>query len=337
MSDDVLKIPSQETGGLPQANIVVTCTKRKRRSPRDPLRFRHIAKNSIEEGFSAWVERLNGTDDGTLPARELYAGDHWTVASSLGQVAASSGFRAVIWVCSAGYGLLTLDSMVKPYSATFSSSHPDTVCRWGDGKYRRSNKHVWWELLGQWPGPDTTAPRSIAGLAAAYPTDPLMVVASRDYMEGILADCREARNALEDPSLLSIVSAGSRDLPGLNANLIPSNVSSRGLVGGSVRAFNIRFTRKILEEMDYQDLRAPMLHRKCSELVAQSPRLPTISRSKTNEEDVWGFIWTSLEQDGLTGKTGLLRRFRDSGKACSQNRFSRIFESVVESFLRNDR
>ena len=337
MSDKILKIRSLESGGLPQANIVVTCTKRKRRSPRDPLRFRHIAKNSVEDGFSAWVDSINGTEDGTLPARELYAGDHWTVACSLEQVAASSGFRAAIWVCSAGYGLLHMDSLIKPYSATFSSSHPDTVCRWGDGKYRRNNKQMWWELLSQWPGPDTVAPRSIAGLAAAYPSDPLMVVASRDYMEGILADCREARNALEDPSLLSIVSAGSKDLPGLSANLIPSNVSSRGLVGGSVRAFNIRFTRKFLEEMDYQDLRAPMLHRKGNELAARSPGLPTISRSKTSEGDVWKFIWMSLEQDGLTGKTGLLRSFRDSGRACSQNRFSRIFESVVEAFLRSDR
>ena len=320
----------------PCVNIVVTCTKRKRRSPTECLKFRHIAKDSIEEGFSAWVDSLNGTDDGMLPARELYAGDHWTVASSLEQVAASSGFRAAMWVCSAGYGLLNLDSMVKPYSATFSSSHPDTVCRWSDGKFRRGYKQIWWNLLSQWSGPDTTSPRSIAGLAATFPTYPLLVVASRDYMEGLLDDCREARNALDDPDLLSIVSAGSRDLPGLNPNLIPSDVSLRWLVGGSVRAFNIRYTRKILLETDYQELRAPVLHRKFSEIVAQSPRPPAISRAKTSDGEVWGFIWTSLEQQGLTGHTGLLRRFRDSGRACSQNRFSRIFDSVLEAFLRTD-
>ena len=335
--DDVLKMRSLETGGLPHTNIVVTCTKRKHRSPKESLRFRHIAKKSIEDGFSDWVDNVNRTDDDTLPARELYAGDHWTVACSLEQVAASSGYKGVIWVCSAGYGLLRIDSLIKSYSATFSSSHPDTVCRWGDGKYHRNNKQVWWELLGQWSGPDTIDPRSIATLAATYPTCPLIVVASKDYMEGILADCREARDALDDPNLLIIVSAGSRDLPGLSANLMPSDVSLSGLVGGSVRAFNIRYTRRILVEMDYQELRTPELHRKCSELVAQSPRLPAISRAKTSDDDVWRFIWTSLEQQGLTGHTGLLRRFRDSGRACSQSRFSRIFEDVVETFLRSDR
>ena len=231
-----------------------------------------------------------------LPARELYAGDHWTVASSLERVAASSGFRAAIWVCSAGYGLLNLDSMVKPYSATFSSSHPDTVCKWGDGKYRRGNKRLWWDLLSQWSGPDTTSPRSIAGLAATFPTYPLLVVASRDYMEGLLDDCREARNALDDPDLLSIVSAGSRDLPGLNPNLIPSDVSLRWLVGGSVRAFNIRYTRKILLETDYQELRAPVLHRKFSEIVAQSPDRPQFRGLKPAMERCGGssgHLWSN--------------------------------------------
>ena len=328
--------PPEPEGSL-CANIVVTCTKRKRRSPTDPLKFRHIAKNSIEEGFSDWVDSLSGTDDGTLPARELYAGDHWTVASSLEQVAASSGFRAAIWVCSAGYGLLHIDSMIKPYSATFSSSHPDTVCRWSDGKYRRDYKQVWWELLSQWPGPEVATPRSIAGLATTFPTYPLLVVASRDYMEGLLDDCRMARDALDDPNLLSIVSAGSKDLQELTPNLIPSDVSLRWLVGGSVRAFNIRYTRRILSEMEYQELRAPVLYRKGSDIVAQSSRLPTISRAKASDEEVRTFIRTSLGQHELTGHTALLRRFRDSGRACSQNRFSRIFEGVVDTFLRSDR
>ena len=279
------------------------------------------------------VERVKESVDDTLPARSLYAGDHWKVAVSLEHVAKASEFKTVIWVCSAGYGLIGIDSMIKPYSATFSSSHPDTVCRWGDGKYRRSNKEIWWQLQTEWPGPVPAAPRSITDLAAAEPSCPLVVVASRDYMEGILNDCRRAREELADPDLLSIVSAGSRDLPGLNANLLPSDVSLRQLVGGSVRALNIRYTRRILSEVGYQDLRASVLHRKCSKLVAQSPRLPAISRAKTSDEDVREFIWATLEQYGMTGRTTLLRRFRESGRACSQNRFSRIFDSTAQAFF----
>ena len=322
--------PSQ----LPNANIVVTCTKRKRRPPEEYLKFRNVTKASIEKGFDAWVERIKESLDDTLPARSLYAGDHWSVANSLEHVANASGYKAAIWVCSAGYGLIGIDSGIKPYSSTFSSSHADTVCRWGDGKYRKSNKAIWWQLQTEWPGPNPSTPRSITGLAAANPACPLMVIASRDYMEGLLNDCRRAREELEDPDLLSIVSTGSRELPGLNANLLPSDVSLRQLVGGSVRALNIRYTRKILSEVGYQDLRASVLYRKCSKFVAQSPQLPAISRVQTGDDDVHEFISAALEQHGMIGRTALLRRLRESGRACSQNRFFRIFDSAAQVSIR---
>lgn len=321
---------------LLQANFVVTCTKRKKRIPEESLKLRHVRKSSIEDGFDAWKKRLNGSEHSTLPARSMYAGDHWSVATSLEQIAASSGYRAATWVCSAGYGLIGIDSEISPYSATFSSSHPDTVCRWGDGKYRRSYKEIWWQLQSEWPGPDPNAPRSIADLAAADPTRPLVVVASRDYMEGIFNDCKRARDALEDPNLLSIVSVGSRDLPGLSANLLPSDISLRLLVGGSVRALNIRYTRKILEDIGYNDLRASVLHRKCITLLDQSPKLHSISRTRTSDDEVREFILAALKQCGMIGRTALLRRFRESGRACGQDRFSRIFDTAVQSSSQED-
>ena len=321
---------SHEPSQMPHANIVVTCTKRKRRAPEEAMKFRHIAKASIERGFNTWVERISASEDEPLRARDLYAGDHWSVAKSLEQVAKSSGFRAAIWVCSAGYGLIGIDSRIKSYSATFSSSHPDTVSRWDDGKYRSSHKEIWWRLQTEWPAPEPAAPRSITDLAVASPACPLLVVASRDYMEGIMSDCRTAREELETPDFLTIVSSGSRDLTGLSDNLLPSHVSLRQLVGGSIRALNIRLARRLIAEADYQELRAPLLTRKCSSLMAQTPQLPAISRDRISDDDVRNFIRETLKQHGMTGHTALLRRFRDSGRACSQNRFARIFDSVLE-------
>ena len=322
---------SRVSSHMPHANIVVTCTKRKRRAPTKPLKFRNVEKASIEQGFDDWVKRIDGSKDDTLPARNLYAGDHWTVARSLEQVAEASGFRAQIWVCSAGYGLIGIDSRIKPYSATFSASHPDTVCRWSDGKYSRTYKEIWWRLQTQWPATDRSAPRSITSLAAKDPASPLIVVASRDYMEGIMNDCTTAREELETPDLLAIVSAGSRNLTGLSENLLPSHVSLRQLVGGSVRALNIRLTRRILAETDYQELRASLMTRKCSQLMAQTPQLPAISRAQISDDDVRDFIRANLEQHGKAGHTALLRRLRESGRACSQNRFARLFDSAAQS------
>ena len=56
-------VPSQ----LPNANIVVTCTKRKRRLPEESLKFRHVTKASIQKGFDAWVERVK--ESSTTPCQ----------------------------------------------------------------------------------------------------------------------------------------------------------------------------------------------------------------------------------------------------------------------------
>ena len=314
---------------MPNANIVVTCTKRKRRAPTEPLKFRHVGRTSIERGFEDWIERISGSEDEVLPARNLYAGDHWSVATSLERVAEASGFAATVWVCSAGYGLIGIDSKIKAYSATFSATHPDTVCKWGNGKFRRNFREIWWGLQTQWSASDPSTPRSITSLAATDPESPLMVVASRDYLDGILGDCRKARDMLATPDLLIIVSTGSRDLPGLGDNLLPSDVSLRRLVGGSIRALNIRLARKILAEADYEELRAPLLAQKSEKWIDETPKLPVISRSPISDEDVQDFIRENLLQYRVTGHTALLRRLRDSGRACSQNRFARIFDNLV--------
>ena len=323
-------------GQLAHANIVVTCTKKKRRPPDESLKVRDIAKDSIEEGFEIWSQRIMESGEVLMPPRDLYAGDHWNVAVSLEKVAEASGFKAIIWVCSAGYGLLNIDRMIRPYSATFSSSHPDTVCKWGKGTYSSSYREMWWRLLTELPGPDPGTPRSIASLALRDPTYPLIVVASRDYMDGIKSDCKEARNELVDPDLLSIVSAGSHDLPGLDSNLLPADVSLRQLLGGTVRALNIRYTRKILSEVRYEQLRASLLHQECSRILAQAPSSPAIQRTRTSDQDVREFIWSFLKQHGKTSRTTLLHSLRESGFACSQNRFERVFDATADSYFRTD-
>jgi hypothetical protein len=116
-----------------RVNIVVTCTKRKRFPLAPGLQMREVLAADRGNGFANWIERLSTSDAETVLARNLYAGEHWSIVRSLEDVAASSGLEATVWICSAGYGLIGLDSRIKPYSATFASNHADTVCKWRDG------------------------------------------------------------------------------------------------------------------------------------------------------------------------------------------------------------
>ena len=108
-------------------NLVVTCTKKKTREPGHDLMLRHVRGGSTESRVATWLERLRRRGGERVAARELYAGDHWSIARELDCSHVGRNARIRVWVASAGYGLLCMDNPLQPYSATFAVSHPDSV------------------------------------------------------------------------------------------------------------------------------------------------------------------------------------------------------------------
>jgi hypothetical protein len=108
-------------------NLVVTCTKKKTREPGRDLMLRHLRGASTESRAAAWLERLERHTGERLAARDLYAGDHWSIARELDGSRLGRTSRVRVWVASAGYGLLSMDNPLQPYSATFAVNHPDSV------------------------------------------------------------------------------------------------------------------------------------------------------------------------------------------------------------------
>ena len=310
-------------------NVVVTCTKRKRLLPADGLKMRDVQADHLDVAFEEWRWRLERSDAETLTARHLYSGDHWSVVQSLEEKAYASGIKPTIWVCSAGYGLIAIDAAIKPYSATFSANHPDTVCRWRPSANARGrNGLAWWDRLQAWTGPEPESPRSISALAKSSPEIPLLVVASNNYIKAIGQDLKQAAGCLEDSDLLSVISTGTKSLRGLDANLILSSSSLQRTMGGSLISLNVRLARAILSGIPYPNLRAPVLRAKVGRLVEESLPVTKVVRGRMSDEEVRGYIEASLKQDSRISWSVLLRRLRHNGKACRQERFSQLFKSV---------
>ena len=317
-------------------NIVVTCTKRKRLPPADGLEMRGIDARDVDSAFAEWSSRLERCSAEPIHARRLYAGDHWSVVQSLEDVAVASKFDPAIWVCSAGYGLIGIDTNIKPYSATFSSRHLDTVCRWNRHSDSGPNDgRSWWECQQAWSGPEPSMPRSIAEIAALNPRSPVLIVASRGYMRAIAGDVQRATRLLTDPDLLSIISTGTNALPGLQDNLMPSSSSLQRTVGGSLLSLNIRVARAVLSEVTPSEMRASFLRAKLSRRVSEALPTPRYLRERMSDEEVRKYIEDSLMEDFNVSWSFLLRRLRDKGKACRQERFSHLFKFVRAALVSN--
>jgi hypothetical protein len=90
---------------LSPVHIVVTCTNRKQVSIPEHLCLGSLRDRRPEQRFAEWTRRLTA-EESAISARDLYGGEHWRIATSLPSLV---GRSARLWVCSAGYGLVSLD------------------------------------------------------------------------------------------------------------------------------------------------------------------------------------------------------------------------------------
>lgn len=306
-------------------NVVVTCTKDKT-SPVDPeCALRAVPEGTVRERFVQWRRRLSQRGRLRVRVEDLYSGDHWATVRAFH----SSRFAIHVWVCSAGYGLVSLRDSITPYSATFSATHPDSVSRNVIGTSNGRTSQAWWKQATKWKGRAEGKPRSLRDLAAEYPNRAMLIVASETYLRAISGDLREAVDTLSDPDLLSIISAGSKSLEGLDGHLIPCDARLQTLVSGARRSLNTRVAGMVLSQARVVP-RRPSLIKKMQRLLSEQPEIQRYDRTPMSDTEVQEFIAQKLRSDSHLSHTPLLRILRESGHACEQKRFASLYRIVKE-------
>jgi hypothetical protein len=290
--------------------------------------LRNVTGTSVESRVRQWRYRLDRSAGDAISPRSLYAGDHWSVAKNLGELAKPSE-QILVWVISAGYGLLPLDALIQPYSATFSTRHPDTVVlpRVATKVDPAADKRAWWNALIKldW---DREKPISIADLSSEYPDSPLLIAASANYLHAVQDDLRIARELMDDKNLLAIMSAGTESLGDLTEHLIPSDARLQPLVGGVLRSLNVRLLRHALATGRRNPPTLATISRRFKTLLDEAPERPKYDRTPMSDDEVRSFVKKAIGKSGTATQTGLLRELRDSGKACEQGRFRTLFKEV---------
>ena len=98
-------------------NLVVSCSNRKRYETAPGL-----AVTSWLDLTSKTPADLEGTPkdctggESILP-QDLYMGEHWSVVRDIPSDATDRGWDVRLWICSAGYGLIQPDTLIKSYQA----------------------------------------------------------------------------------------------------------------------------------------------------------------------------------------------------------------------------
>ncbi len=311
-------------------NLIVSCSNRKKLVIPDSLRLRSIPSDSPTQRLANWLERLSKSDAPTRRAADLYAGDHWQVARSIVAEATRAKREVRLWICSAGYGLVQLSDMLKPYSATFTPGTPDSVQSSDSRRVNSVATGFWWKGLTA-QAKARASPRSVTELAGREPRVPMVLVASRHYLTAMEPDLAGAAKALKSDALFSILSVGSsvRQLGLLGGLLLPGDARFETMVGGTRTALNVRIARWLFRQTSNETtLSNDVLTSQLKQAEENLPALKYANRKKTSDSELRDFIIKQKANDPTAPKTRLLTKLRNSGLACEQRRFSAIFNKI---------
>ena len=243
------------------------------------LRLGDLSHRRPAARFAAWTSRLSRSAHPRYPAVDLYAGEHWQIARTL-TTDTLAAKKAMLWVASAGYGLIPADTAICAYRATFSAAARDTV---GASLAEVTD---WWQQLGEWPGPGPDRPRTFTDLAQRSPDATIIAVLSEAYQRACGEDLLAAA-AILDPDALSVV--GPPDAhPRLADVLVPVTAAVRHTVGGSLQALNVRAVKHLLDQTHRQPSAGTA--RGCLGRHASEPARPRPAGKRMSDADVRAYI-----------------------------------------------
>ena len=129
--------------GRATIHVIVTCSNQKSRPIPARLQLGQVPGPNAAQRARRWISRLTRTSSTPqIPARDLYAGEHWSVARNLPALH-RPGEEIRLWACSAGYGLIPSDAPIMPYHATLTPGQADSV---------PGAVASWWSVLSEWQG-----------------------------------------------------------------------------------------------------------------------------------------------------------------------------------------
>ena len=293
---------------MQQLTLVVPCTDRKKLAPKPELTARTLSAGSAVDRCEQWLRRLSTSPSSRVPLKTLYKGDAWQQALRLGDVA-SENWRVQTLVASAGLGLQLLEAEHPSYAVTFTSGHADTACDTSD-----SGK--WWQGLRAAPQAESLT--SVKGAVLAV----LSTAYARALHEDLLV-----LGQRYDTELLVI--GGWKDIPG--ALRVPADRDLRKALGGTVGTLLPRMAQQWLAMNERRALTSLTTLKQWRQWAESSRDKESFDRKPLTDAEVWEFIHHLRDSQPTVSATGALRILRDSGFACEQKRFGRLFRECQEA------
>ncbi|MFB6698014.1 hypothetical protein [Streptomyces rubiginosohelvolus] len=299
-----------------QLSLVVTCTDRKADKPEAALCARNLPKGSVKQRSDNWQELIHSATargGSSLPSlTDLYRGDHWARSRRLVTAASAAGYRAQLWVASAGLGLQPVEPETRTapaYAATFSTRHADSVAT------SAAENAQWWGHLQEGTGQATLQDLGKRG--------PVLMALSEVYASAM----EEELLALGERGGEALLVGGVREVPGVHR--VRSDAGLSHALGGTLTSLNARMATAWLEHSTGHALTSPEAQKTWNAWSTATTKPVQYNREPMSDDDVIAFIGQETAKVPGISRTRLLRALRDSGRACEQSRFASLYKRTM--------
>lgn len=317
----------------PTLHIITSCTQRKSLSSQPSTKlsnFTHL--ENLSERCDAWFESLRNYDQVQKTCIDLYQGDHWSSSLAATDLATQCGVDVCLWVCSAGVGLVSGETTLPPYSATFSANQLNTVSRNVVDASKGSNiEQIWWSLLCEQSFGHH--PRSLSDLFETNKQDTFLVIMSQNYLNAVALDLQQALQHLSSKGDCTVFSVGGRG-DWLEPYMVKADARLQQVVGGTLTALNARIARHCISSTEPDEWNSQSWKKITAHLMDTLPPYTSPKRTTMSDEELINFITSSLNDDPKWSKTKLLQHLRKvQGKACEQKRFGSLYQQAATAYL----
>ncbi len=302
---------------MPKRHLLVPCSALKFSAAPESMHISRYLTSDLEKTLNAWALAFDEEKE-KKTAGTLYRGQAFKYTQTLCQ---RYDFKMAI--LSAGFGLVTSETPLPSYNATFSSNENRVP----------TPLTSWWKAVCNSKLPGT----SIVNFVKDHPEDQFIFCISNEYLKAIQDDLLLA---LEDP-----------DIDNGNFVIIASRIPQK------LHAFEPLFvhtSEKVLQHPDAEKCGLALTNRNITSIATflfveqlnltndsfsdiirglnlklQSLNAPkTPFRTKQSDEFIIDFIKQCLTENCNLSKKSIHDRFRNEGNACSDERFSPLYKQV---------
>jgi hypothetical protein len=311
-------------------NVVVTCAARKTGPARGKPRVKNLTRKTLNGRFREWSTRISRNDQKLVKAIDLYRGNSWSIIRKL-QEHPKHGRKVRLWIVSAGHGLISAETPIAPYAATFTNGHADFVKPMRPQDCTTSD---WWNQLVRWRRRNGNDVASISDIAERFPNQPLLIAISNEYLAATFDDIAKARTLLSSSDKLVIICAGAKKNDDAGDNFLPCDARFENHFHCCRADLNAQLLASIVKTHSASDISASKLRETYTRKLNRLPKANHPKRARLNDEALESFVTIHLLKRSSSSHTNLLRLLRSENCGCEQKRFRKLFKRTKHSLIK---